>query len=287
MPSYDMHRHLWPDELVERMRERAAPPCLDGDVLRLAEGDFVLDLRTYGVEACLRGLDATGTDIALVSCPPTLGIELLPEDEAEPLLAAYHRGALDAVESAGGRLLALAMGRPTDGFVGTSISAAAFDDLEELAPVLDEIVRRNSFAFVHPGPVAPEPGAPPWWSAIVDYTAQMQRAYAIWLAHGCERWPDLRIVFAILAGGAPFQLERMRARGGDDGAALHPNIYLDTASYGRRALELCFDTFGAARLLYGSDAPVIDAELSLEPIRAFGPATMEALCTNNPAALLV
>src|SRR5947207_6903505 len=106
----------------------------------------------------------------------------------------------------------------------------------------------------------------------------MQRAYAAWLAHGVEGWPALRIVFSILAGGAPFQLERMQARGFEIKKALHPTIYLDTSSYGRRALELCLATFGARQIIFGSDAPVVDSKITLAHVRAFGQAAVDALC---------
>ena len=58
-------------------------------------------------------------------------------------------------------------------------------------------------------PASPPAAAPAWWPAVVDYTSQMQRAYFAWLAGAQERWPDVTVVFAILAGGAPIQLERL------------------------------------------------------------------------------
>ena len=79
--------------------------------------------------------------------------------------------------------------------------------------------------------------------------AQMQRAYLAWLANGQDRWPDVDIVFAILAGGAPIQLERLASRGVDVRSVLHPNVFFETASYGRRALELCVETFGVEQVV--------------------------------------
>jgi predicted TIM-barrel fold metal-dependent hydrolase len=114
----------------------------------------------------------------------------------------------------------------------------------------------------------------------------MQAAYASWLATGIDRWPDLRVLFAILAGGAPIQLERLHSRGFDVRRALGTNLYLDTASYGRRAFELCLATYGGGRLVFGSDAPVIDATPTLEAIRGFGQAVTDAICTDNPTELL-
>ena len=97
-------------------------------------------------------------------------------------------------------------------------------------------------------PHSPPAGAPRWWAAVVDYTAQMQAAYAAWLAGGAERWPELRVVFAILAGGAPFQLERLRLeRRVGRVTSCTSNVFFETSSYGRRAIELCLATFGVSQ----------------------------------------
>jgi predicted TIM-barrel fold metal-dependent hydrolase len=284
--TYDVHQHLWPSTLVEALAGRTSPPLLTGHKLVLDEGSFELDPAVYGVTACLANLDRAGIDVAMVSCPPTLGIDQLDDAAAESLRAAYHEGALAAVDAAGGRMLALSMGRPQDGFVGTILAADDLADIDRLAPVLDDVDRRGTFVFVHPGPAQPPSGAPDWWAPAIDYTAQMQRAYAAWLAHGIDRWPGVRIVFSILAGGAPFQLERMQARGFDIKNAMHPTIYLETSSYGRRALELCLATLGARQIVFGSDAPVIDSTLTLSHVRSFGQAALQALCHDNPATLL-
>lgn len=269
------------------LSERSSAPCLrDGMLVVAGEGAFALDPATYGLDACLARLDRAGLDVAIVSCPPTLGIHRLDEEDAEPLRRAYHEGAVAAIEASCGRLLALSIDRPQDGFVGTILAADDLAELDRVGPVLDEADRRGTFVFIHPGPTRLPPGAPGWWAPAVEYTAQMQRAYGAWLAHGVERWPNLRVVFSILAGGAPFQLERMQARGFDIRNALHPSLYLETSSYGRRALELCLATFGAKQIVFGSDAPVIDACFTLEHVRTFGQAAVDALCHDSPTALL-
>jgi 6-methylsalicylate decarboxylase len=285
--TYDVHQHLWPESLVTALAGRTSPPLIRGHTLVLdPEGAFEIDPAAYGFEACIGNLDRAGIDVAIVSCPPTLGIDKLDDVEAESLRDAYHEGALAAVDAGGGRVLALSMERPRDGFVGTIVAADDLADLDRVAPVLDEIERRETFLFVHPGAACAPAGAPAWWASAIDHTAQMQRAYAAWLAHGVERWPSLRVVFAILAGGAPFQLERMQSRGFDIGNALHETVYLDASSYGRRALELCLATFGARQIVFGSDAPVISPEFTLSHIRSFGQAATEALCQSNPESLL-
>ena len=141
--------------------------------------------------------------------------------------------------------------------------------------------------FVHPdvgGP--PDPARPDWWEWVVDYPARMQAAYLSGLAFGRGRWPTLRVLFAMLAGGGPFQLERLARRGVDVRSALDPNVYFDVSSHGRRAIELCIETFGVSQLAYGSDTPVIDPAPTLDAVRGFGDAVTHVLQTDTPFALL-
>lgn len=278
-PSYDLHQHLWPEALIEALRGRRDRPRLRKGVLELAEGEWEVDLAAHRLAARLEALDRDEIDIAVISCPPTLGLD-------EDLVAGYHQGILELVAAADGRLQALACGEVIDGFVGACLPATALSDPESLAPLLAELDRRGSFLFVHPAPAATPAGMPDWWQAVVAYTAQMQAAYAAWLAWGSVDWPDLRVVFAILAGGAPFQLERLASRGVETRSVLNPNVYLETASYGDRALELSLATYGVTQIVYGSDAPVIDPEPTLRSVRGFGQAVADAVCRENPARLL-
>jgi 6-methylsalicylate decarboxylase len=279
MATYDLHQHLWPPPLIEGLRARGERPRLRGDVLELPSGDWQADLEAHELEARLALLDDRGVDVAVVSCPPTLELD-------ESLAEAYHAGTLELVSAAEGRLLALSYGAAVDGFAGACVPAFDLDGLAGLAPLLDELERRGALLFVHPGPEPAPPGAPAWWPAVVGYTAQMQRAYATWLAHGAAAWPDLRVLFAILAGGAPVQLERLASRGVDTRTVLHENVYLDTASYGRHALELALAVYGVSQLVYGSDWPVIDGGPTLDSVRSFGQAVEDAVCADNAQRLI-
>lgn len=251
----------------------------------VGEGACEVDLGAHSLEARLALLDRCEIDVALISLPPTLGIGELVEDEQLELTEAYERGVRELADASAGRLVPLGPGA-SEGFVGVCIGARELLDLESVAPRLDALEGRGAFLFVHPGPVAVVPGRPAWWPAVVDYTAQLQAAYAGWLAQGTDRWPGLKVVFAILAGGGPFQLERLQSRGVSGRELMHENVFFETASYGRRALELCMTTFGVGQLLYGSDTPVIDPFPTLESVRAFGDAVSQALCEQNPSRLL-
>jgi hypothetical protein len=113
----------------------------------------------------------------------------------------------------------------------------------------------------------------------------MQAAYFAWLDDGVGRHPELDVVFAVLAGGAPVQLERLRSRGGDPARASHPRIHLDVASYGARALELCLAAGGADQLVYGSDRPVVDAAPTLDALAGLGPGVLDTVRSDNPGRL--
>ena len=272
MTSFDIHQHLWPEQLVAALGRRTRPPCIDGDDLILDEGTFPAGLEAHDLDARLELLDAAGIDVAVVSLQPTLDCDGIPK-----LVDAYHEGILELVQAAGGRLRALAVGECRDGFAGACVPAPAIvAGVDELAA---ELVSAGQVLFVHPGPVPPPPsGSPSWWSALVDYPAQMQAAYAAWLVGGN---PELRIVFAFLAGGGPFQLERLRARGGEVPAMA---VYFDSASYGPLALRLTGEACGAGCLVFGSDAPVMDAQAAAAAVEVAGVA--EAALRENPARLL-
>lgn len=285
-PHIDIHRHLWPDELIGALGARTTPPYLSGSTLVTSEGRFVVDLPAHGAAACIRDIDGDGIDIAVVSLQPTLGVSALPEDETAEITTAYDGGVQRLVSSSKGRLRAFSSGGVYDGFAGLCVAANSLSDLEQLAPLANELARRGQILFVHPGPAKPPQSAPLWWAPIVDYTAQMQAAFAAWLAGGAELWPTLPVVFAILAGGALFQLERLSSRGVDVRRLDVGNVYFDTASYGRLSLELCLAALGVERIVYGSDAPVIGAEATLAAVNALGKVTADAICRKNPASLL-
>jgi len=271
MTSFDVHQHLWPEQFVAALRRRTRPPCIDGDLLIIGEGTFPAGLEAHDLDARIAILDAVGIDVAVVSLQPTLACDGIPE-----LVDAYHEGILELVEAADGRLRAFAVSECRDGFAGACVPAPAV--VEGVAELAAELVSAGQALFVHPGAVPPPPpGSPSWWAALVDYPAQMQAAYAAWLVDGA---PDLNVVFAFLAGGGPFQLERLRARGGE---VPRMAVYFDTASYGPLALRVTGEACGAGCLVFGSDAPVMDAQAAAAAVEAAGVA--DSALRVNPARL--
>jgi 6-methylsalicylate decarboxylase len=277
LTTHDLHQHLWPEPLVRALEQRREPPRLIRSRLETREGEFDADLSAHDPARRLELLDRDGIDVAVLSCPPTLD---LPPD----LRDAYHAGIAEVVRDGGGRFAALASGDVLADFAGVCVAGRELLDLDALAPLLDRLTGARGFLFVHPGAAAPPPGAPRWWAPVVGYTAEMQAAYFAWLAGGAERWPELPVLFAILAGGAPFQLERLASRAA---SALPPRgVYVEAASYGPRALALCLEALGPERLAYGSDVPVIDPGPTLAAVRSLGARARAALLSENPARLL-
>ncbi len=153
--------------------------------------------------------------------------------------------------------------------------------------MLDPLEWSGGILFVHPDRATPGPvGAPHWWAAVADYTADMQSAYLAWVEQGAPRWPSLRVVFSLLAGGAAFQLERLQSRGVDTRRFTQAPLYFETSSYGRLSIELSVAALGSDRIVHGSDYPVIDPGRTLDAIRGLGAETYRAVSGRNPAGLL-
>jgi predicted TIM-barrel fold metal-dependent hydrolase len=284
VPSFDLHQHLWPPSLIAALRARSEPPRLtgDGQRLELRDGVWPADLDSHDLAARIALLDRDGVDVAVISLPPTLGVDEHPE-----LVDAYHEGIAETVAAAEGRLAAFSAGTVRDGFPGVCVGARTVAyDFDTLMDVFAEAQAGGRVLFVHPGPSRPHRAAPGWWPAVVHYTAEQQAAYAMWLARGADAYPELRVLFAILAGGAPIQLERFGSRGFDVRRAQNPNVFFDTASYGRRALELCVATFGPGQLVYGSDVPVVNSRPTAEALAELGKSVANAARVENPSLLL-
>lgn len=294
--TIDVHQHLWPAALIEALRRRTRPPRLDGWTLHLAgEPPFAVDPDAHDPD---RRAAAEPADrrLALVSLSAPLGIEGLPPDQAVPLLDAWHTGAA-ALPAPFAAWAAVPVHEPDlEGvrrllqgpFVGVQVPATAMSTprrLEQLGPTLEVCQRMGRPVLVHPGPACPSAGddVPPWWPALVTYSAQLQAAWWSWHATGRELFPRLRICFVAGAGLAPVQHERLRARGGRLGP-VDPDVFVETSSYGPQALDALARVLGIDALVLGSDRPYADP---LDPCDLrMGAAAGHAIHVTNPHRLL-
>ena len=287
MATHDVHQHLWPEPFVAALRSRREPPLLDGDVLITREGRFPIRPESHDPEARVRLLDLDGIDVAVLSLQTSLGLERLAAPEREALEETWVGGIREIAAASDGRFTALSPSRPREGLPGVSVGSHVLLELDRHADVLAEAAGHGAFVLVHPDAGERSgAGRPDWWEWVVGYPARMQAAYLAWLAGGRSRFPQLRIVFAMLAGGGPFQLERLARRGVDVRSALDPNTFFEVSTHGRRAIELCIETFGVSQLVNGSDTPVVDSQPTLDAVRGFGDSVAQILQIETPAALL-
>jgi predicted TIM-barrel fold metal-dependent hydrolase len=307
MPHTDVHQHLWPEALIRELSQRREPPLLRheprGWMLSLGdEPDCPFAAADHDPQRRARLLERDGVQRALVAISSPLGIEGIARAEAEPLLAAHNEGLLEHGAPFG--VWGAVSLRPPDaadvdalldaGAIGISLPAGALggpSGLERCAALLDRLAARDAPLSVHPGPSPwrpwrpqpyAEPSAPAWWPAMTRYVADMNAAWHAFAAFGRPRHPRLRVVFAMLAGGAPLHGERLAGRGGPAGAVADELMFYDTSSYGARTIDALVRVVGVDQLVHGSDRPVIDAG----PATPLGPAAREAMAGANVARLL-
>ena len=283
MRKIDVHQHIWTAPLLEALERRRELPFVrrQGDltVLFLAgERPYVIETATETAASRARLLAADGVERALVCLSSPLGIESLAREQATELICAYHDGALALGEPFGvWGAIPLEHPHPADvdhaidrGCVGIALPAGALANVNTLASLYLVLARLEMIGaplLVHPGPGvgwhAAEPSGgslndPLWWPALTRYVAQMQGAWLAFRAGGRPEHPRLRVIFSMLAGLAPLQLERLHARGGPPGDARDPRIFYDTSSYGPAAIGAVAAVVGESQLVYGSDRPVAD-----------------------------
>jgi predicted TIM-barrel fold metal-dependent hydrolase len=276
----DVHQHIWTSSLLDALAAREALPFVrfcDGlTVLHsAAERPYVIDVASESPER-RRALHARDQiDVSLIALSSPIGIEALPRESALELIGAH----LDGVAALGPGFAPwgpIALDRPVPadvderlarGCVGISVSAggvAGPDGLIELGPVLARTQERGVPLFIHPGRA---PGQeqreasvtePLWWRALTDYVAQMHAAWLTFATVGRREFPELKVLFPMLAGGAPLLTERLETRGGPAIELRDPLTFYDTSSYGPVAIEAMAARVGAEQLVYGSDRPVVE-----------------------------
>lgn len=295
--SIDVHQHLWPDELTDRLRARSKAPYLRGWTLHTdGEPPYDVDPDRHDVASRIAADRCAGVGTACVSLSAPLGIERLLRPEAQPLIDAWHRGVRElpdhfrawvSVPSEDADVASLRRLLAEERFVGLQLPAT---DLltpfgwERSAGLLLAAELAGKPVFVHPGPETRrvmDGRLPAWWGPVVGYTTQLQAAWWGWHAFDGRRlFPRLKVLFGAGAGIAPVLVERHALRGGGS-TTVDPDVFVDTSGTGARALEAVVRVLGIDALVLGSDRPYGD------PLAEFlGDAATRAVRVTNPARLL-
>ncbi len=115
---------------------------------------------------------------------------------------------------------------------------------------------------------------------MVPYVQQMHAAWFAFRAFGRPRHPRLRVCFALLAGLAPLHGERLVARGGGRGE-VDRNAFVETSSYGPRAVDATVRAVGIDVVVLGSDRPYAGPPATF----GLGDAAEHAIRVTNPERL--
>jgi len=278
----DLHQHIWTTPLLDKLASRDRVPLVrreDGLTILDSAGElpYVIAVESEAPENRAARVREDGLDLAVVAISSPIGIEALPRESALELIDAHLEGVLSlpsgfaawgpiALDNAEADEVDNLLAR---GCVGISIASGAIagpDRLDRIGHVLERVAARGVPLFVHPGfapgqyPGSSELDEPLWWRPLTEYVSQMQAAWLTFAGLGRREFPDLKVVFAMLGGGAPLLTERLSARGGPAIDLLDPNTFYETSSYGPTAIGMMAERVGELQLVYGSDRPVIDPQ---------------------------
>ena len=151
--------------------------------------------------------------------------------------------------------------------LGCSVAGHSLDN-PEFAPLFAELDRREAILLLHPvgggtGPFTTDLGLPFMIGAVFEDTTAALRLI---LSGMTTRYPHIRIIVPHLGGTLPFLLERLelyvegaRRKGTIPFAgSMHDQLqrlWYDTVNLHPAALQCAIDTFGADRLVLGTDFP--------------------------------
>jgi len=301
--------------------ERAA----DGaELLHLPIGRLAFGSDFVDMAARIAFMRRTGIDRQLLSFPGLFGLDSLPVADCLPLLAAFNDDAAQLCARHAERFAALAAVPLADmdaavreyrraralGLCGVILPVNGFVSVAEAQryrPLLDAVARSGGHVFIHPGrrpdevpsPGSPEPEYPFPDNVLARQALSVQDRVAaamvtLLFSDVLDPWPSLTVQVANLGGTLPMVLERIdHAVALRDPQAILPSsrtrrVHVDCASLGPRAIEIAVATFGADRIVFGTDCPIFSTERTLAAVRAarISDSDRRALLDDNANALL-
>ena len=302
--AIDFHAHWIAPELAKALRRRRSQPTIvttrDGDELVTWLGRRPLR-SLCDLDARRATMAREGIAMQVLSLPGLFGIDCLPSGESLPLVSTFNDAAAALSRADPERFVALAalpiadieascrelerahaLGMrgailPADGFVARARA-------ERFRPLFETGSRLRTHFFIHPGPlrVSPNRGAAhaghdqEWqrWIVLETQARLSQVMVTLNLTDYLDAYQGVSVQVANLGGTIAFLVERMdlaRRCGAEPlPSANMRRCYVDTASFGPRAIETAAACFGVERLLFGSDCPVFDLSKAQAAIEATG-----------------
>ena len=298
----DTHAHYYGEGLFRRLAARQSVPRVEQGgsdrFMVTPTSRFALSGGFIDISARLSWMEEQGIEHQLITFPGALGPDVLPSDEAVPLVREVNDELAGVCNAYPNRFTALA-GLPladvdlavteleracvTLGLRGAIIPGNYFSSLakmERLRPVLAAADALHAHLMVHPGHRHDEDLAPRRYddltihrASTVDLHADITHA-VVTLIHSdvARRYPNVSIQVVNLGGAFPMLVERMdhivatRDPRAPRPSTLVGQLVFDTASLGPRSLELAVAVLGAERIMLGTDYPIFDNTTASEAL---------------------
>lgn len=291
MTVIDVHAHVIPPVLVERMRAGTAP-----DGIELDEGGaqpFVVHRQGYryplldafhDVEARIRQMDEHGIDVSLISPAPPLFLYWTDVAGASEAAATINDAVAEMVARRPNRFAGLAtlpLQDPSAAVdelrrsvltlglrgaqVGPHVEGTPLDS-PALRPVLEAAQELHVPLVVHPYYVGSSPGLDDFYLTNLQGNPFQTAVFAsrMIFSGALDELPDLDLVLVHGGGHLPFQIGRLdhghRVRPEDGLPKMAPHDYLrrfhfDSLTHSTRSTRWLVDLVGADRVLFGTDLP--------------------------------
>ncbi|HEY7066043.1 MAG TPA: amidohydrolase family protein [Chloroflexota bacterium] len=309
----DVHAHYFPArylQFIEAKGGRAGPPRPDANISldeRIGLLDQVgIDVQVLSVAAVTPYHLPAAADVAEASrLANDLYVELCGRYASR--YAVFATLPLPDVDAAVAELeRTQALPEVIGVTLGCSIAGRPLDD-PAFAPLFAELDRRGTVLFLHPQGVGAGPGSADYgltWlvdAPFEDTITALRLVLSGWL----ERYPRVRTIVPHLGGPLPFLKQRvddLRAGGmgrqtGDEPppetlpSRWYRQLYFDTVNNHPPALRCACETFGADRILLGTDYPYILGPrwrrlVSYVEEAGFSPTDTAAILGGNAQALL-
>jgi aminocarboxymuconate-semialdehyde decarboxylase len=301
-PRIDTHAHYYGAALFQALARRDAVPRveIDGADRFMVTPTSRFALRGGFVDLAVRidWMQHQGIDHQLITFPGALGPEVLPAQEAAPIVRDVNDELAAVCAAHPTRFTALA-GLPlasidlavaeleracrTLGLRGAILPSNYFSSLATMAylrPVLAAADALGAHLMVHPGQRHDESLAPRRYDDLAMHRASTVDLHnglshaVVTLIHAdlAKQYPRASFQVVNLGGAFPMLVERMdHIVATRDPAAPRPstlvgNLVFDTASLGPRSLEMAVAVLGADRIMLGTDYPIFDSRVATDAL---------------------
>lgn len=302
VPRIDTHAHYYGEALFNALGRRDAVPRVETDgtdrFMVTPTSRFALRGGFLDVATRLAWMADQQIDHQVITFPGALGPDVLPAQEAVPIVRDVNDELASVCAAHPGRFTALA-GLPmaaidlavaeleravgTLGLRGAILPSNYFASLTTMAylhPVLAAADALGAHLMVHPGQRHDKSLAPRRYDDLAMHRASTVNLHnglshaVVTLIHAelAERYPRASFQVVNLGGAFPMLVERMdhivatRDPGAPRPSALVGNLTFDTASLGPRSLEMAVSVLGAERIMLGTDYPIFDSRVATDAL---------------------